>query len=235
MSGALYVVGTPIGNLKDFTFRAVEVLQSVDLILCEDTRRTRILLDHYAIRGKKLLSYFEGNERRRVQEVLPLLQEGQKVALLCDAGTPGISDPGYRIVRAARQAGIPVYAVPGPSAVTAALSVSGLPTDRFVFEGFLPKKPGKRRKRLEALKQEPRTIVLYESVHRITRTLREILEVLGDREVAVLRELTKLHEEGIFGSLSQVIPQIEGKKGEFVIVIHGSEEEGTETATSERA
>ena len=226
MTGALYVVGTPIGNLQDITFRAVEVLKEADLILCEDTRRTRILLDHYGIHGKKLWSYFEGNEVRRVQEVLPLLQEGQKVALLCDAGTPGISDPGYRLVRAAREAGIPVYTVPGPSAVTAALSVSGLPTDRFVFEGFLPKKPGKRRKRLEALRTEPRTIVIYESVHRIARTLREILEVLGDREVAVLRELTKRHEEGIFGVLSQVIPQVEGKKGEFVLVIRGSEEGG---------
>ncbi len=223
MSGKLYVVATPIGNIKDITLRALEVLKDVDLILCEDTRRTKQLLSHYGI-GNELLSYNEHNERERIPVILKHLSDGRKIALVSDAGTPGISDPGYRLIREARLNGFEVVSVPGPSAIIAALSISGLPTDRFVFEGFLPRKKGKRLKRLEFLKNEDRTIIIYESVHRIERTLQEILEVIGDREVAVCRELTKVFEEVKFGLLSKVLSEGITKKGEFVIVLKGKDE-----------
>lgn len=223
MAGKLYVVATPIGNLKDITLRALEILKEADLILCEDTRRTRLLLTHYGI-SNELLSYNEHNERERIPKTIELLEEGRKVALVSDAGTPGISDPGYRLVREARIRGFDIISVPGPSAVIAALSISGLPTDRFVFEGFLPRKKKKRLKRLEFLKNEDRTIIIYESVHRIERILREILEIMGDREVALCRELTKLHEEVRFGQLSDIQTQEIKKKGEFVIVLRGKDE-----------
>ena len=223
MTGKLYVVATPIGNIKDITLRALEVLKDVDLILCEDTRRTRPLLSHYGI-SNELLSYNEHNERERIPRVLEVLEQGQNVALVSDAGTPGISDPGYRLVREARLKGFEVITVPGPSAIIAALSISGLPTDRFVFEGFLPRKKSKRLKRLEFLKKEDRTIIIYESVHRIERTLHEILEVMGDREIALCRELTKVHEEVKFGMLSKIIEEGFTLKGEFVIVIRGHDE-----------
>ncbi len=223
MSGKLFVVATPIGNIKDITFRAVEVLKEVDLILCEDTRRTKQLLSHYGIKNE-LISYNEHNEAERIPAVLNWLGEGREIALVSDAGTPGISDPGYRLIREARLNGFDVVSVPGPSAIIAALSISGLPTDRFVFEGFLPRKKGKRFKRLEFLKNEDRTIIIYESVHRIERTLQEILEVIGDREVAVCRELTKVFEEVKFGLLSKILSEGITKKGEFVIVLKGKDE-----------
>ncbi len=223
MPGKIYVVATPIGNMKDITLRAIDVLKEVDLILCEDTRRTRPLLTHYGI-SNELLSYNEHNERERIPKIIELLESGHDIALVSDAGTPGISDPGYRLVREARIRGVNVVPVPGPSAVIAALSVSGLPTDRFVFEGFLPRKKNRRLKRLEFLKNEDRTIIIYESVHRIERTLHEILDIMGDREVALCRELTKLHEEVKFGKLSEILSCEIKKKGEFVIVLRGKDE-----------
>ena len=211
------MVSTPIGNLKDITIRAIEVLKSVDLILCEDTRHAKKFLSHYSI-DKPLLSYFEGNEKKRAEEVLKLLKEGKEIALISDAGTPAISDPGYRLIRAAREENIEVIPVPGPSAAIAALSVSGLPTDRFLFEGFLPKKEGRRKRRLEELAQFEGSIIIYESPYRIKRTLREILEIMGDRRVFIAREMTKIHEEYLFGWLSEVMDRVK-EKGEFVIVV----------------
>jgi len=223
MAGKLYVVSTPIGNIKDITLRALEVLKEVDLILCEDTRRTRPLLTHYGI-SNELLSYNEHNEHERIPYVIKLMENGKNIAIVSDAGTPGISDPGYRLVREARLKGLEVVSVPGPSAIIAALSISGLPTDRFVFEGFLPRKKSKRLKRLELLKKEDRTIIIYESVHRIERTLQEILDIIGDREIALCRELTKLHEEVKFGMLSEILKEGIKAKGEFVIVLRGKDE-----------
>ncbi len=217
MAGKLYVISTPIGNLKDVTLRAIEVLKSVDAILCEDTRHAKKFLQHYGI-DKPLISYFEGNENRRAPQIIQMLKEGQDIALISDAGTPTISDPGYRVVRMAREEGIQVIPVPGPSAIIAALSVSGLPTDRFIFEGFLPKKEGRRRKRLEELADFEGSIVLYESPHRIERTLKEILEIMGDRRVFIGREMTKMHEEYLFGWLSEIMDRVK-PKGEFVIVV----------------
>ncbi len=219
MKGKLYVVAVPIGNLGDMTPRAIETLQNVDVILCEDTRNTRKLLAHFGVH-RPLKSYHEHNEQERAAEVLQWLQEGQQVALVSDAGVPCISDPGYRLVRLARTHGIPVIPIPGVSAVTAALSVAGLPTDRFVFEGFLPRKSGKLRTRLQELAQEDRTIVLFESVHRIEKTLQAIQEVFGDVEIFVAREMTKLHESYYFGRISDLQNEIV-KKGEFVLVIPG--------------
>jgi 16S rRNA (cytidine1402-2'-O)-methyltransferase len=219
-SGVLHVVAGPIGNLGDITLRAIAVLKGADMILCEDTRTTGVLLKRHEIAGKRR-SYNEHNEARRIPEVLEALRSGARVALLSDAGTPGISDPGYRLVRAVSDGGFDVRSAPGPSACVAALSVSGLPTDRFVFEGFLPRKKGKRMARIEELSTETRTVVIYESVHRIERTLGELEEGLGDREVCVLRELTKKFEEAIRGQLCEVREQVRGKKGEFVIVLRG--------------
>ncbi|MCD6086621.1 MAG: 16S rRNA (cytidine(1402)-2'-O)-methyltransferase [Candidatus Hydrothermae bacterium] len=218
--GILYVIGGPIGNLEDITLRALEVLRSLDVLLCEDTRRTRIILEKYGIKVKTL-SYNEHNENKRIPEVIELLEAGLKVGIMSDAGTPCISDPGYRLVREARKRGINVSPIPGPSAVVAALSVSGLPTDSFVFEGFLPRKKGKRKKKLQELAEERRTVVIYESVHRIERLLDELQEIFGDREVCLARELTKLHEEVLFGRLSEVREKLKTVKGEFVITIKG--------------
>ncbi len=218
--GILYVIGGPIGNLEDITLRALEVLRSLDVLLCEDTRRTRIILEKYGIKVKTL-SYNEHNENKRIPEVIELLEAGLKVGIMSDAGTPCISDPGYRLVREARKRGINVSPIPGPSAVVAALSVSGLPTDSFVFEGFLPRKKEKRKKKLQELAEERRTVVIYESVHRIERLLDELQEIFGDREVCLARELTKLHEEVLFGRLSEVREKLKTVKGEFVITIKG--------------
>ncbi len=220
--GVLFVVATPIGNLEDITLRALRVLGEADVILAEDTRRIRKLLSAHGIPSPPVWSFFEGNEERKVPAVLELLREGKGVALASDAGTPTLSDPGFRLVRAAREAGLPVVPVPGPSAAVAALSVSGLPTDRFVFEGFLPRTRGKRRKRLEALVDESRTVVLFASVHRIEKELQEMLEVLGDRKVFIAREMTKVHEEHFYGRLSEAVSWVSGKKGEFVVVLHGA-------------
>lgn len=221
-TGTLYIVSTPIGNLDDITHRAVKILSSVDLIAAEDTRKTKILLDHYQI-SKPMLSYFDHNERFRSTQLVEKLLAGQSVALVSDAGTPGVSDPAYRIVRDSIDHGIAIVPIPGPSALLAALVVSGLPTNNFVFEGFLPLKKGRKTK-LEFLKTEKRTIILYESPHRIVKTLREILEYMGDREVVVAREITKKFEEIVRGRLAEVLSKIssETPRGEFVILLHGS-------------
>jgi len=217
MSGKLYVVATPIGNLQDITFRAVEVLKGSDLILSEDTRRARKLLNRYGI-DTPLLSFYEGNEERRTEEALRLLAEGKVLSLISDAGTPLVSDPGYRLVRACRERGIPVLPVPGPSAVIAALSVSGLGTDRFAFFGFPPKRPGRRRRWLEEAASFNGTVVFYVSPYNVKRFLGEVLEVFGDREACLCREMTKVHEEYVFGRLSEIAEKVK-EKGEMVLVV----------------
>ena len=199
VTGTLYLVGTPIGNLGDLAPRAVETLAAVDLIAAEDTRRTGRLLAHLQLADRPLISFFEGNERERTEEVLRRLRDGTTVALVTDGGMPTVSDPGFRLVRACAAEGIDVRVVPGPSAAIAALAISGLPTDRFVFEGFLPRKAGERRARFVALATDPRTIVVFESPKRVRAMVTEALDALGDRPAAVARELTKLHEEVIRG------------------------------------
>lgn len=224
MSGHLYVVGTPIGNLGDLSDRARETLAAVDLVAAEDTRRTGKLLAHAGIRAR-MLSLFEGNERQRIDELLERLSEGATVALVSDAGMPAVSDPGFRLLRAAVEAGIGISVVPGPSAVTAALVVSGLPTDRWVFEGFLPRRPSERRSRLRALAHDPRTVVLFESPLRVVTLLRDVLVELGDRRAAVARELTKIHEEVLRGRVSEVLAMLldSEPRGEIVVVLEGAE------------
>jgi 16S rRNA (cytidine1402-2'-O)-methyltransferase len=222
MTGTLWLVATPIGNLGDLSERARDVLDHVDLVACEDTRRTGRLLAGLKIKVP-LLSFFEGNERERAGELVRRLVGGEDVALVSDGGTPAVSDPGFRLVRASIDAGVDVRVVPGPSAAVAALVVSGLPTDRYVFEGFMPKKPGERLRRLESLRHEPRTIVIFESPLRVQTLLRDVLVVIGDREVAVARELTKLHEEVVRGLVSEVLSRLgeSDLKGEVVVVIGG--------------
>lgn len=222
--GVLYIVSTPIGNLDDITLRAIRILQGVDLIAAEDTRKTRVLLDHLKI-TKPLLSYYSYNETRRTPELVKHLSEGKAVALVTDAGTPGISDPAFVLIRAALDGGRRVVPVPGASAVLPALIVSGLPTDRFVFEGFLPVKKG-RKSRLEELSRENRTIVIYESPFRIVKTVDEIHRVFGERKVAVVRELTKKFEEVVRGTTSEVFAELQRKapRGEYVLVIEGNRE-----------
>lgn len=221
MVGTLYLVSTPIGNLGDITYRAVEVLKEVDLIACEDTRRSRILLDHYGIR-KPLFSFFDFSERKKTPALIEKLKSGQRFALISDAGTPGLADPGYRLIREAIAQGIRVEALPGACAFLPALVLSGLPTVRFVFEGFLPVKDGQRRKKLLALKSEDRTVIFYESPHRLLRTLRMMLEVLGDVEMVLARELTKKHEEVLRQKVSEMIRYFSEKKvlGEFVVLFN---------------
>jgi len=223
MAGHLYVVGTPIGNLADLSERARETLATVDLVAAEDTRRTGRLLAHLGLKIR-MLSLFEGNERQRIDELLDRLREGERVALVSDAGMPAVSDPGFRLLRAAIDAGIEISVVPGPSAVTAALVVSGLPTDRWVFEGFLPRRPSERRERLRALAHDPRTVVLFESPLRVITLLRDVLVELGDRRAAVARELTKLHEEVVRGRVSEVLASLldSEPRGELVVVIEGA-------------
>ena len=225
MAGTLWLVGTPIGNLEDVTARARRVLAGVDLIAAEDTRRTGRLLQHLGIGGKRLVSFFEGNEGRRTEELLEELRHGADVAVVSDAGMPGVSDPGYRLVVACVEAGLSVDVAPGPSAVLAALVISGLPTDRFVFEGFLPRSASGRRARLEALGGEPRTIVLFESPRRVNGTLGDLPP---DRRVALIRELTKRHQEVLRGTAAEVLDAVRGRelKGEVVLVIEGSEPPG---------
>ena len=222
--GVLYIVSTPIGNLDDITLRAIRILQGVDLIAAEDTRKTRVLLDHLKI-TKPLLSYYSYNETRRTPELVKHLSEGKAVALVTDAGTPGISDPAFVLIRAALDGGRRVVPVPGASAVLPALIVSGLPTDRFVFEGFLPVKKG-RKSRLEELSRENRTIVIYESPFRIVKTVEEIHRIFGERKVAVVRELTKKFEEVVRGTTSEVFAELQRKapRGEYVLVIEGNRE-----------
>lgn len=226
MGGRLYIVGTPIGNLGDMTDRARETLSAVDIVAAEDTRRTGRLLARFGIK-RRMVSLFEGNERDRTVSLLAELRDGKDVALVSDAGMPSISDPGFRLVRACADEGIDVRVVPGPSAVTAALVVSGLPVERFVFEGFLPRKAGERRERLRAMAHDPRTIVVFESPRRVATLLRDITKELGDRRVALARELTKIHEEVLRGRASEVLARLEGSdpKGEVVLVIEGNKEQ----------
>jgi 16S rRNA (cytidine1402-2'-O)-methyltransferase len=226
VAGRLYLVGTPIGNLGDLTDRARETLRTVDVVAAEDTRRTGRLLRHAGIK-RRLVSLFEGNERERTEELLRRLRGGKDVAVVTDAGMPTISDPGFRLVRACAEEGIDVTVVPGPSAVTAALVVSGLPVDRFVFEGFLPRRASERRERLAALSRDPRTVVLFESPHRLATLLRDVLLELGDRRVALARELTKRHEEVIRGRAAEVLARLgDGEpRGEVVLVVEGRREE----------
>lgn len=226
MAGRLYLVGTPIGNLGDLTERACATLAAVDLVAAEDTRRTGRLLAHLGIR-KRMVSFFEGNERERTEELLEALRTGENVGLVTDAGMPAISDPGFRLVRACAQSDIEVRVIPGPSAVTAALVVSGLPAGRFVFEGFLPRKPGERRERLRAIARDPRTVVVFESPLRLATLLRDVLLELGDRQAAVARELTKLHEEVLRGRVSEILARLGAVdlKGEVVVVLEGRRED----------
>lgn len=221
-SGILYIVATPIGNLEDITLRALNILKDVDLIAAEDTRHTRKLLNHYGI-NTHLTSYFEHNKLVKGDFIIGRLRDGRNVALVSDAGTPGISDPGYNLIRTAIEADIKVVPIPGPSAVIAALSSSGLPSDRFIFEGFLPARDKARKDRLESLREEGRTLIFYESPQRLLSTLRDIHDKMGDRNLAVSRELTKLFEETLRGKVSEVMAALEGRsiKGEVVIILDG--------------
>jgi len=220
--GTLYIVSTPIGNLEDMTMRAVRVLKEVSLIAAEDTRRTGLLLKHFEIQTP-LTSFFEGNEQKKGDFILSKLTGGDSIALVSDAGTPGISDPGFRLIQKAIEEEIPVVPIPGPSAVIAALSVAGLPTDAFLFRGFLPHKSKRRRDLLQELEGLRETLVFYESPYRISGTLQDILDILGDREVVLARELTKIYEEILRGKVSEIQRQITGRKlkGEITLVIQG--------------
>ncbi|MCL6481464.1 MAG: 16S rRNA (cytidine(1402)-2'-O)-methyltransferase [Firmicutes bacterium] len=218
--GCLYLVATPIGNLEDITLRALRMLREADLVACEDTRQTQKLLRHYGLR-KRLVSYHEHNEMLRAPELVMELEQGARIALVSDAGMPVLSDPGYRLVTLCVRQGIPVVPVPGPSALVAALAASGLPVDEFVFVGFLPARAGERRRRLQELARESRTLVLYEAPHRIGETLADALELLGDRPAVLAREVTKLHEEFLRGRLSELRRQLRGQppKGEITLLI----------------
>jgi 16S rRNA (cytidine1402-2'-O)-methyltransferase len=225
---SLYLVGTPIGNLEDITLRALRVLKEVDVIACEDTRQTQKLLNHYAI-STRTTSYHEHNEMTRSAELVREIQEGASVALVTDAGMPGISDPGYRLIALAIRHHVPVVPIPGASAFLSALVASGLPNDSFRFSGFLPAKRGERRAVLEAIKSSPRTQVFYEAPHRIVKTLEDICEVLGDtRHVVIAREVTKLHEEFLRGRAGEVLENLKARevvKGEITLLIGKAEEE----------
>lgn len=220
MPGTLYIVATPIGNLADITLRAIEILKSVDLIACEDTRHTKILLDKYSIKTPTT-SYFEYNKVQKGDYLVKLLIEGKSVALVSDAGTPGISDPGYAIIRLCLSNNIPVVPIPGPSGIITALTVSGKPTDKFTFVGFLSPKPIKRKNQLKELREEGRTVVLYESPHRMEKLLNDILEVFGDTQLVVAREVTKKFEEIRREKVSSSIEhfKIHKPKGEFMVII----------------
>ncbi len=221
----LYVVATPIGNLEDITLRALRVLREVDLIAAEDTRHTRKLLERYDIRTP-LTSYHEGNERTRAPVLVRRMEAGENIALVSDAGTPTISDPGYHLVRAAARKGLPMTPVPGVSATTAALSICGLATDRFVFQGFLPAKQGRRREVLRRLRDDDRTMVFYEAPHRIRESLADMHEILGDRAALVGREMTKVYEELLRGTLSRLAAESDetAPQGEFVVVVAGRDQ-----------
>ena len=220
MPGILYLVATPIGNLQDISMRALETLKSVDIVACEDTRHTGKLLSHFGIK-QKLVSYHEHNELERAAELAQMLAGGKSVAVVSDAGTPGISDPSFRIVERARQVGAKVVPIPGPVAFVNAVIVSGLPTDSIFFGGFLPSKKTERRKRLEEIRAIPATVVFYETPHRIEKSLADCLEILGNRRAAVARELTKLHEEIIHGTFLELAVHFKTNdaKGEMVLVI----------------
>ena len=217
--GALVIVATPIGNLSDISPRALDALRPADLVACEDTRQSLKLLNHFGIQ-KPLVSYHDFNEEKKASELGEKIRGGSTIALVSDAGTPGISDPGYRLVRYCREHGLTVLSIPGPNAAVAALAASGLPSDEFFFVGFLPPKKSARREKIESLRSVPATLIVYEAPHRIEATLTDLLEVLGDREVCVARELTKIHEEFLFGKLSEVAGKVKAL-GEFVVVVSG--------------
>lgn len=221
MSGSLYLIATPIGNLEDITLRALRLLREVDFIFCEDTRHTRKLLNHFQIKTRTA-SYHEHNERERAMKIVSLLQEGKKIALVTDAGTPAVSDPGYRLVRAAIEAGIEIISAPGATAFVAALVASGLPTDQIFFGGFLPPKANARRAALENLRALEATLIFYEAPHRISEALADAREILGERQAVVARELTKLHEEFARGSLTELAAKFSNEqnaRGEIVLLI----------------
>ena len=226
IAGTLYIVSTPIGNLEDITLRALNILRDVRIIAAEDTRHTQKLLQHYHISTAQT-SYHDHNNEEKAETLISRLREGRDIALVSDAGTPGISDPGYYLINRAIEEGIRVMPVPGPTASIAALSVSGLPTDAFVFEGFLPSKKTARQKKLRELSGERRTLILFEAPHRLASTLKDIAEVLGDRKIVLTRELTKIFEEVIRGRVSEVIVKIEGRKlkGEMTLLMEGAQEE----------
>jgi 16S rRNA (cytidine1402-2'-O)-methyltransferase len=243
-AGILYLVATPIGNLEDVTKRALRVLAEADVVACEDTRRTRTLLEHFGIRARTL-SYHEHNERVRAEELARMIEEGSTVALVSDAGTPGINDPGFRLVRACAARGLSVVPVPGPTAFVAALTASGLPTDEFYFGGFLPPRTHARRERLASVRSLRATLIFYETPHRIAQALADAREVLGEREAVVARELTKMHEEIARGRLSELAARfsVEGAaRGEMVLVIdrevieekQGAGREATAASVAER-
>lgn len=226
--GSLFVVATPIGNMEDITLRALRVVRDVQLIAAEDTRTTRGLLNHHGIRTR-LLSYNEHNMRRRTPQLLAALQGGD-VALVSEAGTPGVSDPGHELIVAAMEAGVPVVAVPGPSAVVAALVASGLPMREFSFLGFLPRRAGERRRTLGAVAGEQRTLVFFEAPHRLRRTLEDILATLSDRRIAVCREMTKAFEEVFRGTVSGALQHFSEPRGEFTLVVEGASEQAREVS-----
>ncbi len=221
MSGTLYVVATPIGNLGDFSLRAVETLKKADLIACEDTRHANILLTHYGI-DRPLTSFFEGNEAAKAKSIAERIERGENVALISDAGTPNISDPGFRLVEQCVRLRLPIVSVPGPSALVAALSISGLPTHAFIFEGFLPPKSGARRKKMASWKDEERTVIFYESPYRVVKTLKDLSEALGNVRVVVAREITKKFEEVLRAPVDELAAHFEKgePRGEFVILLN---------------
>jgi 16S rRNA (cytidine1402-2'-O)-methyltransferase len=228
VAGRLFVCGTPIGNLEDATLRLLRVLGEVDIIAAEDTRRTRKLLTHHGIRAK-LISYHQANERQRTGHLIQLLKGGSRIALVSDGGMPAVSDPGYGLVREAIAAGVGVEVIPGPSAILAALVASGLPTARFSFEGFLPRSPGEKARRLEAVSQDDRTLIFFESPSRVRDTLEAIRSLLGDRRMALARELTKVHEEVLRGAVSELIDEMPDQVlGEIVLVVEGSRQAAAE-------
>ncbi len=220
--GKLYIVATPVGNLEDITLRALRVLREADIVAAEDTRHSLKLLSHYGI-SKPLISYWSEREKVKAEEIIEKLKSGFSVALISDAGTPGISDPGAVLIRRAIDEKIDIIPIPGPSAFIAALSVSGLPTDEFTFVGFLPQKSGQRLKRIEALKHEMRTLIFYEAPHRLLQTLSALREVLGDRKASLAKEVTKIHEEFLRATLSEVIDLLDTRMiaGEYVIAVEG--------------
>lgn len=237
MAGTIYLVTTPIGNLEDITLRALRILREADLVACEDTRQTRKLLEHYEIH-KPLVSYHEHNEAERAEELVEKAVKGSTIAVVSDAGMPGICDPGYRVVRRAIERGVPVVPAPGPVAAEAALAASGLPPEAFHFGGFLPSRRGPRRKVLESLAGETATLVFYEAPHRILATLEDVVEVLGARPVVVARELTKVHEEFLRGTAQEVLAELRRRpaiKGEITLLIgRGPSPAGADTSLRQR-
>jgi len=224
--GALVIVATPFGNLSDISPRALEALRTANLIACEDTRHTLKLMNHFGIQ-QPLVSYHDFNEEKKAGELGEKIRNGSTIALVSDAGTPGISDPGYRLVRYCREHGLTVLSIPGPNAAVTALAASGLPSDEFFFAGFLPPKKAARREKMERLRSVSCTLIFYEAPHRVEETLTDLQEILGDREVCVARELTKVHEEFLFGRLSQIRSKVKAI-GEFVIVVSGKTSEEQE-------